>query len=128
MADVTDKDREAYTAADSHEASALLSALRNMHCDRPHSIFGPPCERCLSIVHDALAARLGVIRRQAREEGRREEREACAAWHESEADGAMLGPLDAYPAGVTPIEYAGLIAFHRRAARAIRARGEKGEY
>lgn len=64
---------------------------------------------------------------QARAEGRAEEREACAAWHESEADGAMLGPLDAYPAGVTPIEYAGLIVFHRRAARAIRARGEKGE-
>ena len=119
MADVTDKDREAYTAADSHEASALLSALRNMHCDRPHSIFGPPCERCLSIVHDALAARLGVIRRQAREEGRREEREACAsacvAKHITRAEWTGDRWDEGYTSGVKACE------------AAIRARGEKGE-
>lgn len=76
---VTDKDREAYTAADSHEATALLSALRNMHCDSPHPIFGPPCERCLSTVHDALASAIGVIRRQAIAAARAEERKACVA-------------------------------------------------
>jgi len=47
--------------------------------------------------------------------------ERAAKYHDAEADAAMLGPFDAPPEGVTPIQHAGLIAFHRRAARAIRA-------
>lgn len=118
MPDVTVKDREAYTAADSHEASALLSALRNMHCDRPHSIFGPPCERCLSTVHDALAARLGVIRRQARAEGRREEREAAA--------NRFIASCPCENHDFSPGECETCHWF-ATGAEAIRARGEKGK-
>lgn len=44
-----------YDAHESREATALISSFRNMHCDRPHPIFGPPCERCLSMIHDGLA-------------------------------------------------------------------------
>lgn len=74
-AKVEQRHRVDYTVSDSHEASALLSALRNMHCDRPHSIFGPPCERCLSTVHDALAKAICVIRTDAEQRGREAERE-----------------------------------------------------
>lgn len=115
---VTDKDREAYTAADSHEATALLSALRNMHCDQPHYIIGPPCQRCLSTVHDALATAIGVIRRQAIATARAEEREQClmlcqriAQRYESAA--AAVGAFG------TPREMAA-----QECAAAIRARGE----
>ena len=54
-----------YTAADSHEATALISALRQQSCDAVHYIGQGVCERCLSTVHDALASALCVMREQA---------------------------------------------------------------
>lgn len=78
QAKVEQRHREDYTASDSHEASALLSALRNMHCDQPHYIMGPPCARCMSTVHDALAKAICVIRAAGYAAGVKDERERCA--------------------------------------------------
>lgn len=107
-----------YTASDSHEASALLSALRNMHCDRPHPIFGPPCERCLSTVHDALAKALCVIRAAGYAAGVKDEREACSLECE-----AVCPPAGLY----SPGERSAYEAAVQDCAAAIRARSEGGK-
>jgi hypothetical protein len=51
-----------YSVKEARDATALLNRLRSMSCDRPHPIIGPPCERCLSTVHDALAQALAAAR------------------------------------------------------------------
>ena len=111
-AKVEQRHRVDYSVSDSHEASALLSALRNMHCDRPHSIFGPPCERCLSTVHDALAKAICVIRTDAEQRGRDDEREECAVL------------CDAQDSCETDL---GWTDCPKRYAAAIRARGQRKE-
>lgn len=66
-----------YTAQDSHESSSLIAALQRLKCDSIHYIGQGVCPRCLSTVHDALAAALAVVRAEGRKQGLEEAAMRC---------------------------------------------------
>ena len=70
-----------YTAQDSHEASSLIAALQKLKCDSIHYIGQGVCPRCLSTVHDALAAALAVVRAEGRKQGLDEAAALCDEAH-----------------------------------------------
>ena len=70
--------REGYSASESHEAAALIEALRKLTCNSIHYVGQGVCGSCYANVHDGLAKAIYVIRASARAEGAAEAFERAA--------------------------------------------------